>query len=112
MDTALSLFTTGFLLVRAPCQLTVISRCTSGLSLFSPECVLRAAGMVALPTADLPLQIFEARYRVLFHTLIGEGKGYVAALCFPHAPPGFFSAPRASMLQHAQSVQCGVQDRA
>ena len=30
----------------------------------------RRAGMVALPGSEVPLQIFEARYRVLFHTLL------------------------------------------
>lgn len=32
-------------------------------------------GMVALPSADVPLQIFEARYRVLFSTLMAGAKG-------------------------------------
>jgi ATP-dependent Lon protease len=31
--------------------------------------------MVALPAADVPLQIFEARYRVLFATLLAGAKG-------------------------------------
>ena len=31
--------------------------------------------MVALPAADVPLQIFEARYRVLFATLLAGAQG-------------------------------------
>eukprot|EP00803_Ostreobium_quekettii_P006098 evm.model.scf_1560.3 EVM.evm.TU.scf_1560.3 scf_1560:28159-32634(+) len=31
--------------------------------------------MVALPASTVPLQIFEARYRVLFSTLLGSGEG-------------------------------------
>lgn len=33
------------------------------------------SGMVALPHQDVQLQIFEARYRVLFHTLLAGGDG-------------------------------------
>jgi hypothetical protein len=36
-----------------------------------------SAGMVALPAADVPLQIFEARYRVLFNTLLDGEEGCV-----------------------------------
>ena len=32
-------------------------------------------GIVALPAADVPLQIFEARYRVLFSTLMAGAPG-------------------------------------
>lgn len=56
---------------------------------FAPSCnrslliiQISLAGMVALPSADVPLNIFEARYRVLFHTLIAEGEGYVPAYHF------------------------------
>jgi len=34
-----------------------------------------AAGLVALPSAEVPLQIFEARYRVLFNTLLAGESG-------------------------------------
>ena len=42
-----------------------------------------AAGMVALPASDVPLQIFEARYRVLFSTLLAGEEGCApVCLCF------------------------------
>lgn len=38
-------------------------------------------GMVALPHQDVQLQIFEARYRVLFHTLLAGGAGCASLHC-------------------------------
>ena len=49
-------------------------------------------GVVAMPTVDTILQIFEARYRVLFHTLLdGEHE------CAPSASA--FLLPLCSVLQ-------------
>lgn len=61
------------------------------------------AGMVALPAADFPLQIFEARYRVLFHTLLDGEEGCEftsAATCLCLDPPSH-DAP---WNRHAQNV--------
>jgi Lon protease-like protein len=43
-------------------------------------------GLVALPAADVPLQIFEARYRVLFSTLLAGEAGIEDGLVSPDKP--------------------------
>lgn len=43
-------------------------------------------GIVALPQADVPLQIFEARYRVLFNTLLAGEEGVLEDLVQDDSP--------------------------
>lgn len=65
--------------VRQPRELVVLAGVKKELPIFP-------LGLVAFPVASVPLRIFEARYRVLFHTLLDGSSGIDEGLVVKDSP--------------------------